>query len=243
MNQGAFFSATVLALSLLAMAPTPASAAPIPGNHGCMGPWVGRGQNSGSSSYWTIDLTLTGSPHGARCGTIEYKNPACGGFLDECRLVGADIHTQENYTHSESSCAPAGRVVIRCEGNQMRYSWIGWEQVDTILHRPPGYSPPANRPGPSGGTTPPTPPTGTTTPPTGTTQVPGDTPLPPPVVPHHPPLQQNGPPSGQSPTGSPPAKVGGCGCATTAPLGSLHPAAPLLSIALLLLLRPLRRRR
>lgn len=233
MNRGAFFSATALALSLLAMAPTPASAAPIPGNHGCMGPWVGRGQNSGSSSFWTIDLTLTGAPHGARCGTVEYKNPDCGGFLDECRLVGADIHTQENYTHSDADCAPAGRVVIRCEGNQMRYSWIGWEQVDTVLHRPPGYAPPANRPGPSGGPTP-------TTPPTVTPQVPGDTPSPPPVVPQHPPLQQDGPPPGQRPTGSPPAKAGGCGCATTAPLGSLHPAAWLLSLALLL---PLRRRR
>jgi len=239
MKKGAFITGAVF--SLLAMASAPALAAPIPGNHGCMGPWVGRGQNSGSSTYWTIDLTLTGSPHGARCGTIEYKNPDCGGFLDACRLVGADIHTQENYTHSESSCAPAGRVVIRCEGNQMRYSWIGWEQVDTVLHRPPGYSPPANQARASGGATPTTPPTGTTTPPTGTTQVPGDAPIPPPVVPHHPPLQQNGPPPGQSP----PAKAGGCGCATTAPLGSLHPVSGLISLALLLplLRRPSRRRR
>lgn len=221
MRRGVFVGAAVLAL--WGLAPRAGWAAPVPDDHGCMGPWVGRGQNSGTSSYWTIELTLTGAPHGARCGTIEYENPACGGFLDGCRLVGEDIHTKETYTHAEADCAPAGRVVIRCEGNQMRYSWIGWEQVDTILHRPEGYSPGANRapPGSTTGTTLPTP-TPTRTP-LGNTDVSAETPAPPSRV-QTPPGGQ----PGEQPQDAPPSvEAGGCGCATVMPLGAVPGAAAL----------------
>lgn len=133
------------------MFPTAALANPLPEDHGCLGHWVGRGRNTGYSTYWTIDLILLSTPEGTRCGTIEYTNPACGGFLEACQLEGDDIHTRENYTHRAPDCAPPGRVIIRCEGDTMRYSWIGWERVDTILHRA-GPAPGANPPPPPSGT-------------------------------------------------------------------------------------------
>ena len=107
-----------------------------------MGRWIGKGQNTGFKTSWTIDLVLTAAPSGGRCGRIEYTNPACGGTLETCNVVDGDIHTKEKYTHSSPDCAPAGKVIIRCEGDTMRYSWIGWERVDTVLHRPVGAAPP-----------------------------------------------------------------------------------------------------
>ncbi len=182
------------ALALLGLAATPASALDVPADHGCMGRWVGRGQNTGYTSYWTIDLTLTAAPSGGRCGTIEYTNPDCGGTLERCELVGQDIHTREVYTHAESSCAPAGRVIIRCEGDRMRYSWIGWERVDTVLHRPEGAPRSASSPEAPPGPTP-TPPTPTPTPaePRPPATPSGGPPAPPPVTPSQgPPAQPSG---------------------------------------------------
>lgn len=130
--------------------PAVALAHPLPGDHGCLGRWVGRGRNTGFTTYWTIDLVLTSSPEGTRCGTIEYTNPVCGGYLEECRVVGDEVHTRENYTHRDRDCAPPGSVIIRCDGDTMRYSWIGWERVDTVLHRagpPPGSNSPPIAPG------------------------------------------------------------------------------------------------
>ncbi len=125
-------------------------AGPVPADHQCMGRWVGEGRNTGHPTPWTIDLTLTASPNGGRCGSIEYTNPDCGGTLENCRLVGSDIHTEERYTHRSADCAPAGQVIIRCEGDQMRYSWIGWERVDSILRRPEGArTDPVQTPAPS----------------------------------------------------------------------------------------------
>jgi len=129
---------TIVALCILLgtwAVPATGWTTPLTPDHGCIGRWVGRGRNTGYSTYWTIDLTLTAAPEGRRCGTIRYTNPDCNGFLEDCRLVGNDIHTRENYTH-RGRCAAPGQVVIRCEGDQMRYAWIGWERVDTILHRP-----------------------------------------------------------------------------------------------------------
>jgi uncharacterized protein (TIGR03382 family) len=114
---------------------TAALAMPVPADHTCMGRWVGEGRNTGHDSVWTIDLTLTAAPSGGRCGTIKYTNPDCGGTLESCELVGDEIHTREHYTHRAPNCAAAGRVIIRCEQTQMQYSWIGWERVDSILHR------------------------------------------------------------------------------------------------------------
>ena len=54
----------------------------VPADHECMGRWVGLGRNSNSTTPWTIDLVLTASPSGGRCGTIEYTNPSCGGTLE-----------------------------------------------------------------------------------------------------------------------------------------------------------------
>lgn len=164
---------------LMLLVPASAIATPLPDDHGCLGHWVGRGRNTGYSTSWTIDLTLTSAPDGTRCGTIEYTNPVCGGFLEACRVVGDEIHTQENYTHRASNCAPPGRVIIRCQGDTMRYSWIGWERVDTILHRAGGT--PGARPAP--------PPTGP--PPTGT----------PAPTPNHPSVVQ--PPPGPTPAPAP----------------------------------------
>src|SRR5688572_2939660 len=103
--------ASLLAIVMASTVAMPvAHAVPVPGDHACIGRWVGEGRNTGHATSWTIDLTLTSAPSGGPCGTIEYTNPACGGLLEDCRLVGGDIHTRERYTHSASSCAPAGRV-------------------------------------------------------------------------------------------------------------------------------------
>ncbi len=110
-------------------------AANVPAEHTCMGRWTGEGRNTGFPTIWTIDLTLTASPSGGRCGTIEYTKPFCGGTLEGCELVKGNIETKESYSHNDGHCAPAGRVVIRCEGDTMHYTWIGWERVDSILHR------------------------------------------------------------------------------------------------------------
>lgn len=126
-----------LVLLAALLLPVAVHATPLSPDHECLGRWVGRGRNTGHTTYWTIELTLTASPSGGRCGTIRYTNPDCHGFLDNCRLVGNDIHTVENYTH-QGGCAPPGHVIIRCEQNQMRYSWLGWERVDTLLVRPAG---------------------------------------------------------------------------------------------------------
>jgi hypothetical protein len=130
-----------LLAALLALAST-AHAIGVPPDHDCMGPWVGLGYTPDFPTPWTIELTMTSAPEGGRCGTIEYTNPSCGGTLEECRLVGNDIHTREVYTHSSPDCAPAARVVIRCEGNTMRYSWRGQYVANSTLHRPEGYTPP-----------------------------------------------------------------------------------------------------
>lgn len=120
-----------------------ANAAPLNTGDPCFGPWQGRGQNTGSTDYWTIDLNLHANPTGGRCGTIEYTNPKCGGTLESCERKGDEIHTAESYSHQSSDCAPAGKVIIRCDGDVMHYSWIGWERVDSVLRRPQGYAPPA----------------------------------------------------------------------------------------------------
>lgn len=183
-----------------AMAPSAAHALPVAADHACIGRWVGEGRNSNARTSWTIDLTLSAAPSGNRCGTIEYTNPTCGGTLEACTVVDGDIHTREAYSHNDGSCAPAGRVIIRCEGDRMRYSWIGWERVDSVLHRPAGYVPPPPRP-PSPGVTP-TPSPGVTPP----TPV-----VPPPVVPGPSPTpspRQTTPP--RPPPGPPGHWFGGC---------------------------------
>jgi hypothetical protein len=180
---------------LVLLLPSTALATELTDDHECMGRWVGRGRNTGYSTYWTIDLTLTATPSGGRCGTIRYTNPDCHGFLDNCRLEGRDIHTQENYVY-RGGCAPPGRVVIRCEQNQMRYSWIGWERVNTILVRPgggQGGQPPQNTPSP--GTNQPAPIPGPGPAPS-TTQTPTPLPPPPPMTPPTQPSQPS--PSGTS---------------------------------------------
>jgi hypothetical protein len=212
---------TVLAV-LLAAAGT-ASAAPVPGDHSCMGPWVGRGQNSGYTTYWTIDLSLTASPHGGRCGTIQYRNPDCGGFLEECRLVGQDIHTREVYTE-RGSCAPPGEVVIRCEGDSMRYSWRGWETVNTTLRRPQGYQTPSPAPGPSPSSGPS--PSPSPTPGPAPSPSPGPSPGPSPS-----PGPGPSPGPSPSPNPSPPADSGGCAVVAPGGIGVGAPVALALVIA------------
>ena len=207
-----------------------AAALPVPEDHECMGRWVGKGRNTGSSTEWTIDLTLTASPSGGRCGTIEYTNPDCGGTLDSCQLVGRDIHTRENYAHSSRSCAPPGRVVIRCEGDHMLYSWIGWEKVDSVLHRPV-VAPPTGSPGAS------SPPPSASPPPAVTDSArPSAEPPLDPTVPSSPAPLPSSPP--------PPVESAGCGaCVLARPreLPALLPGGALLGLALLV--RRERRRR
>ncbi len=134
MRTAIFYSGVGLFIAV-GLTPAEALAAPIPGDHNCLGRWVGTGQNTGYDTAWTIELTLTSAPSGGRCGTIEYTNPACGGFLDACQLQGGEIHTRENYTHRSSDCAPPGNVIIVCNGDTMNYAWIGWERVDSVLRR------------------------------------------------------------------------------------------------------------
>jgi hypothetical protein len=106
-----------------------------------MGPWVGQAPNPDGQGMFGITLTLTASPDGGRCGSVEYTNPVCGGTLEDCRLVGADIHTRELYTHGLADCAPAARVIIRCEGTTMRYEWNGQYVSTTTLRRPANWRP------------------------------------------------------------------------------------------------------
>jgi MYXO-CTERM domain-containing protein len=131
-----------LAAGLLVILPAAAAvAAPIPREHACMGPWTGVGDEGGDTVPWTIRLNMTASASGGRCGTIEYESSElhCGGTLDDCELIGEDIHTREVYTFGQSTCAPPSKVVIRCEGDRMRFSWVGHIRVDTMLRRPDGY--------------------------------------------------------------------------------------------------------
>ncbi|MGE0789784.1 MAG: hypothetical protein AB7S26_29190 [Sandaracinaceae bacterium] len=125
----------LVALSFL---PRVALAGPVEEDHNCLGPWVGLGRNTGFDTSWTIELHLNSAPDGGRCGTVEYTNPDCGGTLEECTVVNGEIRTVERYTHT-GRCAPNARVNIRCEGNTMHYAWIGWERVDSTLHRPAGW--------------------------------------------------------------------------------------------------------
>ncbi len=178
--------------------PASANATPLPDDHGCLGHWIGRGRNTGYSTYWTIDLTLTSAPDGTRCGTIEYTNPNCGGFLEACRVVGDEIHTRENYTHRDSSCAPPGRVIIRCQGDTMRYSWIGWERVDSTLRRV-GGGPSATPPPAAGTPPPPAPPVHPPSTPSPVQPIPSPPPSPSPA-PSQPPVGDTPPPSPNPPT-------------------------------------------
>lgn len=123
---------------LSALIASTAHAAPVPPDHACMGPWVGQAPNPDNTMFG-ITLTMTASPDGGRCGSIEYTNPACGGTLERCALVGNDIQTQEVYTHGMADCAPPGRVIIRCEGDTMRYQWLGQYSAAATLRRPPGW--------------------------------------------------------------------------------------------------------
>lgn len=126
-------SAVAQLLVALPIAPA-AAAAPVTSSDPCFGRWQGRGQNTGMPEHWTIDLTLYENPDGGRCATIEYDNPKCGGTLESCQRRGDEIHTVERYTHSDG-CAPPGKVILRCDGDRMRYSWLGWERVDSTLTR------------------------------------------------------------------------------------------------------------
>jgi MYXO-CTERM domain-containing protein len=154
-----------LAAGLLVILPATAAAAPVPRTHACMGPWVGVGDQRDGTVPWSILLNMTASASGGRCGTIEYESSQlhCGGTLDECDLVGEDIHTREVYTYGQETCAPPSKVVIRCEGDRMRFSWIGSNgvkeiQVDTMLRRPDGYvDPRMSQPAGSGSAAPPKP--------------------------------------------------------------------------------------
>jgi hypothetical protein len=130
-----------LALTLLpamALADRPAAPArprpptPAPAS-GCLGRWQGWGRN-GSTPPWSIDMVVT-SERGARCGTIEYPSLGCGGYLTNCQRRGDVVTWTEVYTHNPGTCAPAGRVDGRCEGDAMQWEWTGWEVVRSRLQR------------------------------------------------------------------------------------------------------------
>lgn len=105
-----------------------------PETHSCLGHWTGVGRNSTSADAWPIDLVLTREPDGGTCGTIEYRNPTCGGTMEACRRVGSEIRVVERFTHNRG-CADAANLVLRCEGDTLRYTWLGWERVDSVLRR------------------------------------------------------------------------------------------------------------
>lgn len=79
-------------------------------------------------------MTVT-SERGARCGVIEYPSLGCGGFLTNCQRVGDVVTFTEVYTHNPGTCAPAGRVDARCDGDTMDWVWTGWEVVRSTLRR------------------------------------------------------------------------------------------------------------
>lgn len=72
---------------------------------------------------------------GARCGTIEYPSLRCGGYLTRCRRQGDVVTWTEVYTHNPGTCAPAGVIDGRCDGDTMAWTWTGWERVRTTLTR------------------------------------------------------------------------------------------------------------
>lgn len=104
--------------------------------HGsCLGRWQGWGAGA-SGAPWSIDMVVT-AERGERCGTIEYPSLGCGGYLTDCRRRGDVVTWTEVYTHNPGTCAPAGRVDGRCEGDAMAWAWTGWEVVRTRLRRAP----------------------------------------------------------------------------------------------------------
>lgn len=99
----------------------------------CLGRWVGAGQGA-SGSPWTIDMVVT-AVEGDACGTIEYPSLGCGGTLLRCHVEQGVLVLREYYTHNPGTCAPAGTIRARCEGDQMSWQWDGWETVRTVLTR------------------------------------------------------------------------------------------------------------
>lgn len=75
------------------------------------------------------------SEEGARCGTIEYPSLGCGGYLVRCRRRGDVVTWTEVYTHNPGTCAPAGRIDARCEGDLMHWTWTGQEIARSQLRR------------------------------------------------------------------------------------------------------------
>lgn len=126
----------VLALAQPAIAladrPMPPRPAPSAGTS-CLGRWQGAGRGSGGPA-WSIDMVVT-AEQGARCGTIEYPSLGCGGYLVDCHRRGDVVAWTEVYTHNPGTCAPAGRIVGRCEDDRMRWTWTGQEVTSTQLRR------------------------------------------------------------------------------------------------------------
>jgi len=94
---------------------------------------VGVGRDSGGPP-WTIDMVIT-APEGPDCGRIEYPSLGCGGTLHDCRREDGAILIREHYTHNPGTCAPAGRLEIRCQGDTLDWRWDGQETVRTTLTR------------------------------------------------------------------------------------------------------------
>jgi hypothetical protein len=112
---------------------SPEGLLPAPIVDRCLGRWVGTGRGS-SGAAWSIDMRVT-AERAARCGTIEYPSLGCGGYLADCRRVGDVVTWREVYTHNPGTCAPAGSIEGRCDGDTMRWRWTGAEVVRTRLRR------------------------------------------------------------------------------------------------------------
>lgn len=126
-----------LALALfspaLARADRPGPEPAPPAATSCVGRWQGTGRGS-AGPPWSIDMVVT-AEEGARCGTIEYPSLGCGGRLVNCRRRGDVVTWTEVYTHNHGTCAPAGRVDGRCDGDRMRWTWTGQEVTRSQLRR------------------------------------------------------------------------------------------------------------
>jgi hypothetical protein len=102
----------------------------------CLGTWEGSAVQDGEP--WTIAMTVT-STSGKRCGAIDYPSLGCGGDLIGCSVRGARVHFREYYRRNPGTCAPAGTIDARCEGDSMVWVWQGSGMtIRTTLRRSRG---------------------------------------------------------------------------------------------------------
>jgi hypothetical protein len=91
-----------------------------------IGSWTGTGSQTGTSSHWTIQLTVQRQNDGALAFKIDYPSLNCGGFWTLNGDNATNASLTEHITYGRQTCVDLGSITVTPKpGNQMSFVWTG----------------------------------------------------------------------------------------------------------------------